>query len=240
MIALLKRVARSHPEFERAARRLVSLRYQIALRHLRGVGVEVGALDLPLFLPRGARAYYLDRMTPSQLLEHYPEHAGRPLHVSFVADGETMACVRDEALDFLIANHVIEHTQDPIGTLKTFCAKLKRGGVIYMAVPELTKTFDHKRTPTTWEHLLADHQDGPQHSRLQHYMEWATLVQDRSGTDAERFAAELEAADYSIHFHCWTCADFAAFIARLSETLPLRVVEQRSWRNENIFILQKP
>lgn len=235
----LKRLARSHPELERATRRLFDLRYQIACRHLRGIGVEVGALNHPLYLPRKTHAYYLDRLSPAQLYAHYPEHIGQPFFVSFIADGETMACVRDQSLDFLIANHVIEHCQDPIGALKTFCAKLCAGGKVFMAVPEMTKTFDHKRTETSWEHLLADHQQGPQRSRAQHYREWATEVHGLSGVDAEHFAREQDEIDYSIHFHCWTRAGFAHFIEQLAQIVPFKVVEQRSWRLENIFVLEK-
>ncbi|MDD5088931.1 MAG: hypothetical protein PHI18_09070, partial [bacterium] len=58
----LKHTVRSCPPAERAARFLLDRRFQMARRHLRGCGVEIGALDRPLFLPKRARAFYLDRL----------------------------------------------------------------------------------------------------------------------------------------------------------------------------------
>ncbi|MBL0061463.1 MAG: methyltransferase domain-containing protein [bacterium] len=239
MKTTLKRLARSHPLIERTARRVFDVRYQLARKHLCGTGLEIGALHIPLFLPKQAHTFYLDRMPPSELRAHYPELGDAALHVSLIGDGETLACIRAESLDFLVANHVIEHCQDPIGTIKTFASKLRKGGKIFMAVPEMTKTFDSKRTETTWEHLLADHQQGPAISRLQHFDEWARDVHGFDGDHAIQFASEKEAQDYSIHYHCWTCAGFENFIAQLGPMLPLTLVESKSWRIENIFILEK-
>ena len=221
------------------ARCVFDVRYQLARKHLRGTGLEIGALHIPLFLPKQAQTFYLDRMPPSELRAHYPELGDAALHVSLIGDGETLACIRDESLDFLIANHVIEHCQDPIGTIKTFASKLRKGGKIFMAVPEMTKTFDSKRAETTWEHLLADHQHGPTISRKHHYDEWARDVHGFDGDHAIQFASEKEAQDYSIHFHCWKCAGFQHFIVQLGSMLPLTLVECKSWRIENIFILEK-
>jgi predicted SAM-dependent methyltransferase len=239
LISHLKQFVFRHPALERAARRLLDLRYKLARRHLRGAGLEIGALDRPLFLPLAAKAYYLDRLLPAELYQHYPELSHRHFFVSMVGDGETLDCIRNASLDFLIANHVIEHTQDPIGTLKTFLRKLKPGGIIFMAVPDMRRTFDQHRTETSWEHLAADHAHGPANSRRAHYREWAEQVEGLRGTEAEARANNLMNQDYSIHFHCRTLSGVHDFLAQLSKTLPLRVAVSRSWRNENIFVIEK-
>jgi predicted SAM-dependent methyltransferase len=239
LISQLKQFIFRHPVLERFARQIFDVRYRLALRHLRGIGLEIGALDRPLFLPRHARAYYLDRLLPAKLYEHYPELTHRRFYVSLVGDGETMACVRDASLDFLIANHVIEHCQDPIGTLKTFTRKLKPHGKIFMAVPDMRRTFDHRRAETTWEHHVRDHEDGPVISRRDHYQEWAVLVDGLNGSAADERALALLTQDYSIHFHCWTLSGFQNFLSHMANELPLRTVDVKSWRNENIFIIEK-
>jgi SAM-dependent methyltransferase len=235
----LKQYVLRVPWLERAARRRLDLRYRLARRHLRGVGLEIGALDRPLFLPRYARAYYLDRLLPAKLYEHYPELSHRRFFVSLVGDGETMACVRDASLDFLIANHVIEHCQDPIGAIQTFVSKLKPEGRIFMAVPDMRRTFDRRRTETPYEHLTADHERGPAISRNAHYQEWAEFVDGLNGPAADARAEALKQQDYSIHFHCWTLDGFQKFISHVAGQLPLRIVDVRSWRDENIFIIEK-
>jgi predicted SAM-dependent methyltransferase len=239
LISQLKRFAFRHPALERVARSALDLRYKMARRHLGGVGLEIGALDRPLRLPQTARAFYLDRLLPAELYHHYPELDHRHFYVSVVGDGETMACIRDESLDFLVANHVIEHTQDPIGTFKTFFKKLRPKGKIFMAVPDMRRTFDHSRIETTWVHLSTDHEQGTETSRREHYQEWAEWVDGLRGSDAEQRATILMEQDYSIHFHCWTLTGFSSFLERLAARLPLRVLETRSWRNENIFIIER-
>lgn len=239
LLETVKNIIRRSETAERFGRLLLDKRYQLARRHLRGVGLEIGALDRPLWLPTGATAYYLDRLPPRDLYRHYPELSHRKFYVSLVADGESMDCIADGSLDFITANHVIEHCEDPIATLKTFTRKLKTGGKVFMAVPDMRRTFDRQRTETTWEHLSADHAGGPQHSREEHYREWVERVENMTGEAAAQRAQELRTMKYSIHFHCWTRAGFEAFLHHLQTTVPLRISDARSWRNENIFILQK-
>jgi SAM-dependent methyltransferase len=235
----LKTVVRKSPLLERSVRRLLDRRYQMARKHLSGIGIEIGALDRPLTLPCQAKAYYLDRLFPAQLRVHYPELSHKRFHVSIVGDGEQLAFIRNEALDFLVANHLIEHCEDPIATLETFAKKLRPGGVVFMAVPDMRRTFDRNRDETTWEHLFDDHTQGPQKSRLQHYREWSSKVKGFTGEAAERLAAQLSDAKYSIHFHCWTQKGFADFLERMCLIAPVSLLEMRSWKNENIFILTK-
>ncbi len=239
MLALLKAAVRSTPAMERLARHALDRRYQLARKHLKGIGIEIGALDRPLFLPKQATAYYLDHLLPGDLYAHYPELSNRKFYVSLVADGEDMACVQDGALDFVIANHVIEHCEDPIATLMTFVGKLRAGGMVFMAVPDMRRTFDKNRTQTTWKHLLADHTHGPSISRMQHFREWALNVENLTDDAAEQRAKALFDMGYSIHFHCWTRDGFQDFLDSAKQFAPLKVAEVKSWRNENIFMLEK-
>jgi hypothetical protein len=59
--------------FGRSAQTVGFTREEIAAAYLRGEGLEVGALHLPLKLPAEARARYVDRMTVEELRRHYPE-----------------------------------------------------------------------------------------------------------------------------------------------------------------------
>lgn len=214
-------------------------RVRLACTYLRGLGLEIGALHRPLFLPRRARAFYVDRLPPAALRAHYPELAGSPLHVSLVADGEHLPCVRDGALDFLIANHMIEHAEQPIGTLVTFARKLKPGGVLFLAVPDKRRTFDVDRPETSWQHLVTDHTHGPALSRAAHFREWATLVDKKKGAEAEAHAQTLLAQGYSIHYHCWTLDGFTEVADNIRAYAPLTLAAVRSQADENIFILKK-
>ena len=141
----------------------------IAACHIRGDGIEVGALQAPLPLPPAARVKYVDRMANERLRAHYPELSGQPLvDVDVVDDGETLASFADASLDFVVANHFLEHCQDPIATFASFLRVLRPGGIVYAAVPDKRHTFTSDRATTTLEHLLRDHRDGPTTSRQTH------------------------------------------------------------------------
>jgi SAM-dependent methyltransferase len=216
----------------RAARR------SLAKRFLAGDGLEIGALNLPLALPRGARARYVDRMTVADLRAEYPEwEAWDLVEPDIVDDGETLATIADASVDFVVANHFIEHTEDPLGTLANHLRVLRPGGVIFMAVPDQRFTLDRTRALTSVEHVLRDHRDGPEGSHAEHFLEYARAWED----EGEARAAELEASGFSIHFHAWTPATFAELLVtgRRELGLPLEIEAIQPVRHEFITILRK-
>ena len=145
---------------------------------------------------------YVDRMSVEELRSHYPDLAGGIIPVDLVDDGEGLTTVPDESQDFIIANHFLEHCEDPIGTIGNHLRKLKPGGILFYAVPDKRYTIDYRRPLTPLEHMVSDHEQGPERSRGEHYEEWERLV------DGRRSATDLDAAGYSIHMHVWTEAEF--------------------------------
>jgi SAM-dependent methyltransferase len=172
------------------------VRKQIAARYLSGSGIEIGALHLPLAVPSHVYVRYIDRMPVTQLREHYPELADYPLiRVDIIDDGERLASIPDESVDFVIANHMIEHAQDPILALHNWSRVIKSQGVLYMGVPHKHYTFDQDRPITPLEHILRDHTEGPEWSRRLHFEEWARLVDKVPESDVEsrtRYLMEIE------------------------------------------------
>jgi SAM-dependent methyltransferase len=217
-------------------------RRQIGRRFLRGEGLEIGALHSPFPVPAGVRVRYVDRYTTAQLREEYPELADEPFAaVDIVDDGETLSTVADASQDFVIASHVLEHTQDPIGTLRQHLRVLRPGGVVLLALPDRRRDIDARRAPTSLEHLMADHEQGPLRSRAQHYREWAELVDLPLGyvePDAVAGHAEqLERSQHSIHFHCWTLEEFLAQLPAFG--LPATVAAARQNLHEFLVVLRR-
>lgn len=216
------REAPPHPKY-------LDARAEFAARFLFGDGLEIGPLHQPLAMPPYARPRYVDRMTAAQLRSEYPEVADLDLtEVDIVDDGEQLTTIAAESQDFIVANHFLEHTENPIGTIEAHLGKLKPGGVLFYAVPDKRHTFDFRRPPTPLEHMFADYEEGPERSRREHYTEWCRLVVDESGAvrtteravpeeAVARRALELEEAKYSIHMHVWTQAEFLQLILALRE-----------------------
>jgi SAM-dependent methyltransferase len=217
-------------------------RRRLARRYLRGEGLEVGALHLPLRLPRGAHVRYVDRMNVEALQSHYPELAGEKLvAVDVIDDGERLATQADASADFIIANHFIEHTEDPIGTLANHLRVLRSGGILYLAVPDRRRTFDSDRPATPLEHLINDHRQGPASSRRAHQEEWARLVERVPEIEVPARVAALEQTDYSIHFHVWAPGEFRELLdhARKAEALPFAIEAVQPNEHEFIVILRR-
>jgi predicted SAM-dependent methyltransferase len=238
------RVARRVRTVHRAVRpdRVVSERMRIAKRYLAGDGIEIGALHNPLPVPKAARVRYVDRLSVPDLRAHYPELEQEPLvAVDVIDDGERLATIGDATQDFVVANHFLEHTQDPIGTLLSAYRVLRPGGVLYLAVPDKRHTFDSERPLTPVDHLLRDHDEGAEVSRREHFEEWARLVDKVPADEVPRRAAELMEQDYSIHFHVWTQRELLELLLAVRERFDLdfdlELMERIEY--EVVFVLRK-
>ena len=194
----------------------------------------------PLPTPHDARVLYVDRYGESDLRQHYPELAGVPLvPVGIIDNGETLSTLVERSVDFVIANHFIEHTENPFGTLRNHLRVLRPGGVLYLAVPDKRRTFDKARNVTSLDHVLRDFEEGPEWSRAEHFREWARDVEQAGDVDAR--VVELMRADYSIHFHVWTPEAFAALLAHARDELRFPFAIETLQRNghELIAILRR-
>ncbi|MSP96745.1 MAG: methyltransferase domain-containing protein [Betaproteobacteria bacterium] len=197
-------------------------RKELAARFLAGDGIEIGALHEPLATPPAARVRYLDRLSLDKLREHYPELDGQPLvNVDIVDDGETLATIPDGALDFVIANHMLEHCENPLGAIRNHFRAVRKGGVLYYAVPDKRFSFDKDRQPTPIDHFTVDDRPGPSRSRDAHFEEWVRLVLQINDPQAVRDEIErLKGINYSIHFHVWDFDSFMEFVDLVRDCNP--------------------
>ena len=219
-----------------------ALRRQIASRYLSGNGVEIGALHSPLEVPAKARVRYVDRMTVAELRKQYPNLAKQKLvKVDLIDDGETLSSIADSSLDFVIANHMIEHCQNPVGTIEQHLRVLKPGGILYMAVPDKRYTFDQDRPITSIEHLICDYQEGPQWSMKSHFEEWNRLVNKVPEENMATATQHLIDINYSIHFHVWTQVEFLELLLCCRNKLffPLEIELVQKNGMEFIVVLSK-
>jgi SAM-dependent methyltransferase len=219
-------------------------------RWLSGSGIEIGALHNPLSIPPGADVRYVDRFREGQLREHYPELAELPLvPVSLVGDAQDLSTLPDDSVDFVIANHLFEHLDNPIRGLEEMVRVLRPGGVLYLALPEPRATFDSRRELTSVKHVVRDYRRGPKHSRKAHFIEWVEqvemVVHGGQVKDVGARARELSEKDYSIHYHVWRPDTFIDFlsVARAATGIELELVDfapcDRGNDNEFIFIFLK-
>ncbi len=218
-------------------------RERIARRYLSGQGIEIGALHNPLKIPPGARVQYVDRLPQEELRRQYPDfRPGQFARVDIIDDGETLASFPDGKLNFVIANHFLEHCQNPIGALANMLRVLRPDGVLFLAVPDMRHSFDKDRPVTAFAHVERDFREGPEWSRRPAVEEFVRLA--NRITDPEAVRREVESylrANYAIHYHAWTEWEILEILLYLRRglNLPLRfeLACHRGW--EVLFILRK-
>ena len=204
---------------------LIAERKRVAARYLSGSGIEIGALD-----------------APTTLAQHYPElDPGRFVKVDVLDDGERLTRFNDASLDFVIANHMLEHCENPLGTLRHHLRRVKPGGMLFYAVPDMRMGFDRARPMTPFEHLVADDADGGAASRRAHYLEWARFVNNIEDEAEMTRAAENQRFSYSIHFHVWDANAWLDFLGHARDYLE-RSFETRYFEftgTETISVLRR-
>ncbi|HEY8293520.1 MAG TPA: methyltransferase domain-containing protein [Thermomicrobiales bacterium] len=237
-------------------------------RHLHGDGIEVGALHFPLDLSEAhvTRIRYVDRFDVPGLREQYPTMADLSfVPVDIVDNGEVLSTIPNGSLDFVIANSMIEHTSDPIGTLRHWLEKLRPGGMVYFTMPDKRVGWDVNRPITSIAHLLEDYQSDAVERRRRdraHFVEFHDLwnqelvtASEKGGSatgisnppsDEQRLAAidHMIEVDYSIHYHVFTHHTFVALLDYLRRVLhfPFTIIERapplaESW--ESVFVLKR-
>lgn len=215
---------------------------------LSGSGIEVGALHRPVEANH-LDVTYVDRMTNEELRKQYPELENEPLvPVGVIDDAESLSTVQDNSQDFVIANHVIEHMVNPIKSLLTWSRVLKKGGRLFLAVPDKRFTFDKERELTTIDHLVQDYEAPSQERDFEHFKEFSLYASCRTfnvrpESEYEAFAKELWDMDYSIHYHVWNCDSFGEFLNYLGKHFDqwnMKVIGQMpTMKEEFIYVLEK-
>jgi len=219
-------------------------RESVASFYIRGgmSGIEIGALDRPLWLPGSVRRLHVDRLSRVDLIKAYPEKAGSALvEPDIIDDGEKLGKIEHKSQDFVVANHFIEHCRNPIGAIGNMMRVLQPGGILFLTVPDKRFIFDADRQVTPFDHIFKDYQEGSEKSDMQHYAEWVALVEKKTGAEAEKRAAELFQTGESIHFHVWTQGALLDFIqnANISLKSIFEIVHFSTNGYESVVVLKK-
>jgi len=188
---------------------------EIAASCLYGTGVEFGAGASPFPVPLGCNVRFADMFSYESLKAvMYPgQQAHDLIRPDYVTDIKTLAGIPDASLDFIVACHVIEHTNNPIAAIDSCYRALKPGGSLVLIVPDMTKTFDRKRALTTLEHLIEDYETPSRERDLEHYEEFYTKAFEiPADAKLEDYAAQKQAEGGDLHHHAWTFESFEKLV----------------------------
>ncbi len=180
------------------------MRAKLSEQFIKGHGVEIGALHCPLPLFNGATATYVD-LEPIGGLRYKNPDLTITVAPTIFANAEILSSISAESADFVIANHVFEHCENPILTVKNWLRVLKPGGIIFAAIPDKEQCFDRKRKVTSLTHLLRDYIVGTDQSLEEHYRDWFanSELEGLKGEELEARVAQSMKDRNNIHFHVW-------------------------------------
>ena len=147
---------------------------QLAHKYCKGKGLEIGA---GAHNPFGLNTLNVSLAMPvdqEQELKMCGKNAPADIHAS----GDNIP-VPDASQDFVVSLHLLEHFPDVIKTLLEWYRVLKPGGIIFMIVPHMERTFDKDNPRTTLNHIIEDYKKGATietHEVLPggHYHAWIT------------------------------------------------------------------
>jgi SAM-dependent methyltransferase len=216
----------------------------LAEQYLFGKGVEIGALAAPCKVPEGTVVAYVDSKSTEELVRYYGrEMQGQTaVKVDVVSDAHTLIGIETATQDFVIANQVLEHLENPLLALENMLRVVKTGGVIFLSLPDKRHTFDSNRPSTLFEHIVEEYRSGPEKNRESHYREWIALVENASPADLDqRLHFLMNVLHYPIHFHVWSQFEMFEMFDRARAALrcPYEIDCFKANDAEALFVLRK-
>lgn len=241
-----------------------SARKKASFRYLRGQGVEIGALHCPLEVLPGVVVKYVDYATREENVKKYPEIDGSRIVVTdHVDDGFELSCIQSASQDFIIANHVLEHSPNPLHALLSWSSALKTNGFLFLTLPNGNKSFDKGRMITSAEHIVEDYElvkAGEMQTfaarNREHYKEFVEISIPNLkkvhrnlktyNTEADKNAyidKLLRESSVDAHFHVFTKSSLASVMSHLVDhylqDMSLREVIRSRFGFEYVVILEK-
>ncbi|GEM_PF-1594044 len=223
----------------------------LSLKYIAGTGIEIGALHAPLSVDRKkANVLYVDRLAQQDLYAQYPEFKKYDIVAADIIDnGDELATIPDNAYDFCISNHVLEHLEDPIKALSNWMRILKTKGLLFLSIPLPYNIVDQNRRPTPLSHIIEDYglmarnREAYAKKRHNHFLDFVrstNLSESANEAFINSKTSELMRMNYSIHFHVFSEETLLPMIDFVSQKSPLKILEfVNNEPEEFIVIIEK-
>jgi hypothetical protein len=186
------------------------IRRWLARQYCHGEGIEIGALHDPT--PILGHSRNVDRL-PRKELEASYRMKGALAEVDYVCDAQDLTVIPNGSQAYLIANHILEHMENPLLALRNWLRVVRPGGCVFVTVPDKRYTFDRPRAITPFTHVLQDFEKGPAWSRLAHFRDWVDSQEPEHRGNESRVRHLMDVERYPIHYHVWTPREVLEIVA---------------------------
>jgi len=192
-----------------------NIRKELLHKYIQWNGIEIWGLDNLAPINRTTtQVKYVDYLNEENLKKNYTDLKIEQLQkIDYICKADDLDKIEADSQDFVIANHLFEHLENPIRALLERYRVVKNGWKVFMAIPDKRKTSDEYRKRTTLEHIVIDFTNRSEERDWEHYLEYAWInFSDWNQIEAE--AKRLKSTNYSIHYHVFIEEDVLAIIER--------------------------
>jgi SAM-dependent methyltransferase len=138
--------------------------------------------------------------------ETYLYHPRKSKGFSFIREATDLRGIPNHKYDFVLSCHNLEHISNPVRALKEWMRVVRPGGAIVILLPDYRHTFDHRRTPTSVDHMLEDYElqrDETDLTHLEEILELHDLSRDLAAGSKEQFRERSlqNASNRCLHHH---------------------------------------
>jgi SAM-dependent methyltransferase len=122
--------------------------------------------------------------------DDYVFSPAKPPGKSIFRDATDLTSIADHSYDFILSSHNLEHFANPVKAIEEWKRVIRPSGSMIVVLPNYSKTFDHRRTPTSVDHIFEDFAKDTQEDDLTHLpeiLEKHDLTRDPGAGSAEDF-----------------------------------------------------
>lgn len=226
--------------------RVYGIREDFAARYLVGEGYEIGAQKSPLKCKFATNILYIDYLSREESAQKYGIPARDCVDVDIIADANELVQIPSESASFIIANHVLEHSPNPIATLNGWLRILRIKGILFLTLPNAqSNEYDFEREPVACNHFHSDYigaMDG-EDIMTKHICEHIRVV-DGISPSSKKFKERLnEIIESGLHphYHVFTPSSTLEMLSLVHVHSPIKVKSYLAYDNcfELIYVIEK-
>ena len=143
---------------------------------------------------------------------------------SYLTDATNLSFAANESLDFVCASHLLEHLANPLKAIAEWKRVIKKGGIIYVGVPDKRHTFvDHKRDRTPLSHLIDDFEKDVDQTDTTHIAEFIEQLNENEpcdGNSEQSSGYVIGNPESEVHNHVWVADDVKEIFEHMGLVIP--------------------
>lgn len=172
--------------------------------------------------------------------QDYKYGKGRILGKQYIRDAVDLKGLPSEKYDFVCSAYMIQHSANPVRALFEWIRILKDGGTMILLVPHKEKTFDRRRSLTSFGHLVEDYDQGTtedDQSHINEVLEFHDLSLDPLAGSYEEFEQRTRnnPENRAVHQHTFD----VDLVIRMLSYVGLRICNVEVFRPDNIIVICK-